>query len=140
MILSILGTDAVFKHAMGELFFAAFCAFFGAVYEAFSFGVFSFFMIYAFSVPLATAILLFVMYKREKTPPKRFMDLLHMTSVTAALGFIATGVVEIYGSDNRLLWVYPFLGAGLFLATLISYGINPSSEPQIKNLPNPPTP
>ena len=125
---------------MGELFFAAFCAFFGAVYEAFSFGVFSYFMIYAFSVPLITAIILFIMHKRQKTPPKRFMDLIHMTSVTAALGFIATGVVEIYGSDNRLLWVYPFLGAGLFLAALISYVINPSTESAIKDLPNPPTP
>ena len=131
--MSILGTDTVFKHAMGELFFAAFCAFFGAVYEAFSFGVFSYFMIYAFSVPLVTAIILFIMHKRQKTPPKRFMDLLHMTSVTAALGFIATGVVEIYGSDNRLLWVYPFLGAGLFLAALISYVINPSTELAIKD-------
>ena len=138
--MSILGTDTVFKHAMGELFFAAFCAFFGAVYEAFSFGVFSYFMIYAFSVPLITAIILFIMHKRQKTPPKRFMDLIHMTSVTAALGFIATGVVEIYGSDNRLLWVYPFLGAGLFLAALISYVINPSTESAIKDLPNPPTP
>ena len=125
---------------MGELFFAAFCAFFGAVYEAFSFGVFSYFMIYAFSVPLATAILLLVMFKREKIPPKSFIDLLHMTSVTAALGFIATGVVEIYGSDNRLLWAYLFLGTGLFLAALISYVINPSPEPAINDLPNPPTP
>lgn len=105
---------------MGELFFAAFCAFFGAVYEAFSFGVFSFFMIYAFSVPLAIAILLLVIYKRKTSTPKLFVDLMHMTSVTAALGFIATGVVEIYGTDNRLLFVYPFLGVCLFVTALIS--------------------
>ena len=126
--MSTLDIDTVLKHAMGELFFSAFCAFFSAVYEAFSFGVFSFFMIYAFSVPLAIAILLLEMYKRKKSAPMHFIHLLHMTSVTAALGFIATGVVEIYGSDNRLLYVYPFLGVGLFVAALISYKVPAKGE------------
>lgn len=125
---------------MGELYFSAACAIFGAIYETFSFGVFSFFMIYAFSVPLAAAILLFIIHKKNKEVPLRFVNLLHMTSVTSVLGFIATGVVEIYGSVNHLLIVYPFLGAALFVAALISYVINPSTESTIKDLPNPPTP
>ncbi len=119
--MSTLDTDKVLKNGLGELYFAAFCMAFGAIYESFSFGVYSNYMIYAFIVPFAAGLLFVVMHKHKKEVPSRFVILLHMTSVTAALGFIATGVVNIYGSDNRLLVAYPILGATLFAASLISY-------------------
>ena len=57
MTLSTLAIDParrdVLRHAVLSLSFAVFCAFFGAVYEHFSFGVYSNFMIYAFAFPLA---------------------------------------------------------------------------------------
>ncbi len=117
----ILSRDAVWRNAMGELIFAAGCALFGGIYEVFSFGVFSFFMIYAFAVPLIMALFMLSVFRRERAVPGRFISLLHMTSVTAALGCIATGVVEIYGVDNHLLYVYPVLCAVLFIAALISF-------------------
>ena len=40
------------KHLIGSIIAALFCAFFAAVYEAFSFGVYSYFMIFAFVAPL----------------------------------------------------------------------------------------
>lgn len=105
---------------MREFYFAAFCAFFGAVYEAFSFGVFSFFMIYSFAAPFIGGMLLLILYKKGKVIRMLSIHLLHMTTVTTALWFIAAGVVEIYGSENHLLLVYPFPAAILFIAMVIS--------------------
>ena len=45
--------DRLTRYSFIYLAAAIFCAFFGAVYEFFSHGVFSFFMIYAFAIPLA---------------------------------------------------------------------------------------
>ncbi|MBR5337185.1 MAG: hypothetical protein IK152_04315 [Lachnospiraceae bacterium] len=118
------------KHSLYLLLFAAFCALFGAVYEAFSFGVYSNFMIYSFAVPLLFGILMLVLYIKKKDVPQNILHLLEMISVTSALGFIAKGVVDIYGSENRLLIVYPVLAGILVVITLVmlARGKKPTPE------------
>ena len=109
------------KHSLGNLLFAAFCAVFGAIYESFSFGVFSFSMIYAFAFPLAVGIFLLIMFIRGKMFGRIFLNLLNAASATAAFGCLAAGVVEIYGSGNHLLIIYPIAAGILFAAAIAVY-------------------
>lgn len=100
--------------------FAVFCIVFGAIYEAFSFGVFSYFMIYAFAAPLAAGIAEMILYLRHRQASRVFLNLLNSAAVTAALGSLAAGVVEIYGTENRLLVIYPIVTGVLLVAAVIS--------------------
>ena len=100
--------------------FAVFCIVFGAVYEAFSFGVFSYFMIYAFVFPLTAGIIYLIMYMKKVQASRIFLNLLNSASVTAALGSLAAGVVEIYGTENRLLGIYPIVAGVLLAAAVIA--------------------
>lgn len=111
----------VLRHSLGNLLFAAFCALFGGIYEVFSFGVFSFCMIYAFAFPLAVGIILLIAYMRGKSFGRVFLNLLNAASATAALGSLASGVVEIYGTENRLLAVYPVASAVLFAVSAVVF-------------------
>lgn len=119
----------VLKHATGELLFAAFCALFGAIYESFSFGVFSFFMIYAFAFPFAAGIVQLAMYIWNKEPGQRFLNLFNSAAVTATLGSLSAGVVEIYGTENRLLIAYP-VACAILIAASVFFLIRDSKKTQ----------
>lgn len=112
--------QSTFRHVVGHLCFAVFCLFFGAIYEAFSFGVYSYYMIYSFAFPFVTGMILLLLLKKKKELSKRFLSLITCATLTATLGSIATGVVQIYGSENRLLIVYPVLAAILYIGALAS--------------------
>ena len=107
------------RYCAGNMLFAGFCALFGAIYEVFSFGVFSFSMIYAFAFPFAAGIVFLISYMRGKAHTRLFSDLFTAAAVTAALGSLAAGVVGIYGSENRLLIIYPVAAGALFTASLV---------------------
>ena len=93
-----------------------FSALFGAVYELFSHGVYSYCMIYAFAFPLLLGALPFVF---SRTIP-HFVDALFETTS----GFTTTGAsIVIYGTENVLINVYWIVGgmltaAGWLLAVL----------------------
>ena len=108
------------SHGLRLLFAAAFTAFFGAVYEHFSFGVWSFWMVYAFAPFLLGAIWLLVLSKHKALPGDLFLGLLEPGLVMLTLGSILAGVVEIYGTENRLLPVLPIAGGILILAAVIA--------------------
>ena len=75
-------------------------------------------MIYAFAFPLAAGIILMIVFMRGGQPGRAFLNLFNAASATAALGSLASGVVEIYGTENRLLIVYPVAAAVLLVASL----------------------
>ncbi len=169
---------------------AVFCALFGAVYEIFSHGVFSFFMIYAFAFPLVLGAvpmlwmglrtaksaeeketpmeletdteedLWFEPYtpeenagiglhrvsleeessdsaeyrlnSRENSPePERLFHLPGSLELNAwgsgiaalTVGSIFRGVLDIYGTTNRLVIVYPVIGGILLAAGLILFSM-----------------
>ena len=106
-------------HGLRLLFAAAFTAFFGAVYEHFSFGVWSFWMVYAFAPFLMGAIWLLILPTRKCLPRDLFLGLLEPGLVTLTLGMLLAGVIEIYGTENRLLPVLPIAGGLLVLAAVI---------------------
>lgn len=78
-------------------------------------------MIYAFAFPLAVGIILLIAYMRGKSFGRVFLNLLNAASATAALGSLASGVVEIYGTENRLLAVYPVASAVLFAVSAVVF-------------------
>ena len=109
--MSTSGTDLpqqqILHHAAVSLCFAAFCAFFGAVYEHFSFGVYSYYMIYAFAAPLLNGILLVLAASGQRKLTYRTVLLMHGASLTFTVGSITAGIIRIYGTDHPLLRVYP---------------------------------
>ena len=93
-------------------------ALFGAVYEHFSFGVYSYYIIYAFAVPLVLGALPALLFACSKRPPafagaarKLWRDGIAVLTV----GSLFTGVIEIYGTDSGWSLVYAVAGAALLL-------------------------
>ena len=101
-----------------------FCIFFGAVYEAFSHEVYSFYMIYAVVFPLAGGTLPFMFLGLgfiKKYPGSQACHLYHWGIATLTLGSIVKGVLEIYGTTNALAVIYWPVGSLLILAGIITF-------------------
>lgn len=122
--MSMPGGDArlcAAKIALGYLIAAALCAIIGAVYELFSYEVYSYFMLYAFAFPLCGAFL-YLIYALlpECALPGDFDRLLgHAGIATLTIGSFMTGVLEIYGTTNLLVMIYWILGGVLLLGAAL---------------------
>ena len=109
------------KTAFLYLLSAGFCALFGGVYEQFSHGVYSMDMIYAFAYPLVGGAIPFLALALWGTQPGGEQALYHSGIATLTFGSIIRGVLEIYGTDNKLTFVYPWAGWLLVVAGIIIY-------------------
>ncbi len=99
------------KNCIGHICAAAFLAFFGAVYEYFSHEVYSYYMIYAFAVPLFFGALPYGIAALKNVTPHRVTINLWNAAVAAfAVGSLFKGVLDIYGTTNSLIIVYPVVG------------------------------
>ena len=97
------------------------CAAFGAIYEAFSHGVYALGMVYAFAFPLLCGVLpaLFLLNQGTKFPSDAALQLWHFGISALTVGSIFSGALEIYGTSSRLTVVYWFTGGiCLFLSVL----------------------
>ena len=106
------------KTALTYLLISAFCAVFGAVYELFSYEVYSYFMIYAFAIPLLGGALPFTviaLLDAEDYPEIFGRVVYHAGLATLTVGSIVRGVLDIYGTSNHLLWLYWTVGVLLTL-------------------------
>ena len=100
---------------------AALLAVFGAVYELFSHEVYSYFMIYAFGVPLLLGALPYgIMALRGRTPKRLTVNLWNSMIAAFSVGSLFQGVLDIFGTTNRLIIVYPVLGGAFGAAALLS--------------------
>ena len=96
-----------------------FLALFGAIYEHFSHQVYSYFMLYAFALPLALGALPWALALwMGRRVPEGGPGLWNAAVLTLALGSVLRGVLDIYGTTNRLLAVYPIAAAVLALLAL----------------------
>lgn len=96
-----------------------------AVYGSFGHGVYSYYMTYAFMIPLlggAVPRLLSAMSKRTQDSGGRSLaagiftgDVQLAVISTLTAGSLLKGALDIYGTTNRLLIAYPVM-AGLILA------------------------
>ncbi len=108
------------KTALVYLVIAIFTALAGAVYELYSNGVYSFYMLYAFAYPLVGGTLPYlVMSLMGKEKPTGIApQLYHCGIATLTVGSVMKGVLEIYGTTNAKTAFYTPVGV-----TLIALGI-----------------
>lgn len=110
------------KHIAVCIGCALFLVLFGAVYEHFSYGVYSNFMIYAFVPPLISGALLLLALLCGKPPQAdRTLFLLHTASAACTVGCIVAGIIRISGRTHALLPVFAVLGGVLAILALVSY-------------------
>ena len=125
MILSTSDIDSgrkrLLRYAAGCLCAALFLAGAGAVYEHFSYGVYSGFMVYAFVYPLIAGLLLVLAASGKAAVSSRTLFLLLACTAACTAGSITAGIIRISGREHALLIVYPVLGGLLGLLTLLSH-------------------
>ena len=99
-----------------DLFASLFCVLFGAVYECFSHGVYSYGMLYAFVFPLVLGVLPLLLIAMLRAPyPNRFVrNICHAGIATLTVGSLVSGALEIYGTTNPLTLVYWIVGGALY--------------------------
>ena len=116
--------DVFRKHWKIFLGVSLFTGMFAAIYEHFSHQVYSWPMMLAFLVPLLlgvtpTAILSTRKMLRRKPYEGKLragVNLYYAGVATLTVGMVATGVVEIYGTTNRLLATYWYVAGVLLVA------------------------
>lgn len=138
--------DKVLHDAFLFLIAGIVCAVFGMIYELFSHEVYSFYMIYAFLIPLVPGALLnlviaWLAVRKEKRLrireaaepretrvgtgiffPGRFTRFAWNAGIAAlTVGSIFKGVLDIYGTTNKLIAVYPLVAAILLCAAVFSF-------------------
>ena len=110
-----------------DLFASLFCVLFGAVYECFGHGVYSYGMLYAFVFPLVLGVLPLLLIAMLRAPyPNRFARNAYHAGIAAlTVGSLVSGALEIYGTTNPLTCVYwiaggilTALGAAVYLVSL----------------------
>lgn len=116
-----------FKTSFAYFCVSLFLLLFGAVYEYFSHGVYSYFMIYAFAIPLVFGAFVYFIRALISGDKKRLntSDMLYCGAISVfTAGSITKGIIDIYGTTNKNLKIYVFLGACLLAASIIYRIIN----------------
>ncbi len=114
------------KAALTYLLASLFCALFGAIYEIFGHGVYSFYMIYAFGFPLVGGTLPFLIMSftgTQRYPNSLSRNLYHSGIATLTVGSIVRGILDIYGTTNALSNYYWIAGILLLAAGVAFYWI-----------------
>lgn len=112
-----LSTSAVKRSEKGCLVAALFTLAFGAVYEIFSFGVFSFYMTYAFLFFMMGGCLFWHIVAGKRAEISAAAACFWNGGLTAiTLGAVVHGILDIYGSYHPMNIVFWIIG-GLSLLT-----------------------
>ena len=99
------------RDLLAHLAGTVFLALFGGVYEHFSHGVWSNFMVYAFAVPLVLGALPYALaLYRRRYPGRAFLGVWNAGIAVLSVGSVLRGVLDIYGTTNALIVVYPVAG------------------------------
>lgn len=131
-------TAEYLKRAKIYLILAIVCCLIGAVYEHFSFGVYSNFMLYAFAVPLlcgALPALLLASSRRPRTIPQWSMKLADAGIAAWTVGSFFRGILEIYGTASGLTKWYWIAGLILLLSAGLLY-VTHRIQGDSKKIPN----
>lgn len=102
-----------------------FCMIFSFIYELFSHQVYSLYMICAFLFPFIGGVIPFAIFsKKNLIHPSLFIrNLNHCGIATLTIGSIMQGILEIYGTTNRLIIIYWITGFSLICLEIILYAI-----------------
>ena len=124
------------RNLLGNIAGTVFLALFGAVYEKFSHEVYSYFMIYAFAIPLALGVLpcaLLLIF--NKYPGRAAAGLWNSGIAALSVGCVFRGALEIYGTTNSLGAVYPVAGSLLLTLGLIAGIVGMQKKKREKDRP-----
>ncbi len=114
---------------------AAFCILFSAVYEHFSHGVYSPYMVYLFLIPLAGGLLpsLTLLLLRSIPYPGPFVRCFYNSGISVlTVGSCIKGVFEIYGTDSAYISYYLYWGLAFVSVSLIIYAVSSISNRKSK--------
>lgn len=108
----------------GRIFYTAFmvfCAVFGTVYEFFSHGVISPHMVFSFLIPLFFGLIPYLIAGavRVQLPGRHICQLYGGGITTFTLGCIMRGVLNIYGTTNTKLILFPITGGIMTAISLL---------------------
>lgn len=99
------------------------CAVFSLIYEYFSHGVYSGFMIFLFFFPLLLGALPFFLLSRITAvfPSESARGTYHAGLATLGLGSCLSGILDIYGTTSPYLPAYWIVGGLLMLAGILQF-------------------
>ena len=104
------------------LWISLFCLIFSLIYEFFSHGVYSSFMVLLFLFPLLLGAVPFSLLARTGIlPPDAVRRDYHAGIATLATGSCLTGVLAIYGTTSPYVSVYWIVGLFLLLSGMIRF-------------------
>lgn len=117
--------------AFGALLVTILCAVFGGMYEIFSHGVWSGYMVYAFLFPLVLEALPFgfLALRGRPLPCRRAYQLHHAGVATLTIGSLFQGALDIYGTSNSLTVMYWLVGMLLIITAVITYLLDHMRRP-----------
>ncbi len=117
------------------LFISLLCTVFAFIYEMFSFGVYSLFMIFCFTPALILGCVpFFIVFLTGRNMPGRLAFNLYNAGIaTLTIGFIFRGVIEIYGTTNRLSAVYFIVSLAFLMSGAVIWIINCTKKNEIGN-------
>jgi hypothetical protein len=113
--------------AKGYIPITLFCLIFGWIYELFSFGVYSNYMIYSFVFPFIGGVTFWLLIRTSRKKyyfSKLFINCHSASIATFTMGFIFKGVLDIYGTTSNLCNVYWIVGIIFALIAVLSYQKN----------------
>lgn len=112
--------NTITSHLIWSLVWTVFLVVFGAVYELFSHGVYSYYMIYAFAIPLVMGVIPYtIMVIRPSCRRPASLRLYNSAIAAFTTGCMINGVLDIYGTTNGLVMVYPAAGVILLILGLL---------------------
>ena len=110
----------IYKWIRGYAAASFVCLLLGAVYEIFSHGVYSLYMLGAWTTPCLCALVLLAAAKKcSLLPGSILLQLQGCGAATLTAGSLMKGVLDIYGTTNDLTAVY--LPAGAFFTVLFAF-------------------
>ena len=101
--------------------FSVFVLIFGIIYEMFSHGVISYYMIFAFLIPLINFLINIIFINSKIKVNKLSKNLFSMSICTFTFLSIIKGVLDIYGTTNNLIFVYLIVGIILLVTSIILF-------------------
>ena len=101
--------------------FSVFVLIFGIIYEMFSHGVISCYMIFAFLIPLINFLVNTIFINNKINVNKLSKNLFSMSICSFTFLSIIKGVLDIYGTTNNLIFIYLIVGLILLVASIILF-------------------
>ena len=109
------------KKTIQYLLLSVFVFVFAQIYEYFSHGVYSNYMLYAFLIPfLGLALPSFLLHSLKKSLPANSRFLWKCGIATLTVGSIYKGILEIYGTNGYFEFPYLFIGVAFCIVAGIT--------------------